>query len=93
MGQLLYYCQNILCEDSPGAKRPSYSIVYDAEDFTPYFTDVSIVYEGDTAHLKGLYKGIQHVNETILSLDAERFLKGELPLRNLLGKYCAHLLD
>lgn len=86
-------CKNILCEDMPGAKRPSYSIVYDAEDLTPYFTDVSIVYEGDTAHLKGLYKGIQHVNETILSLDAERFLKGELPLRNLLGKYCAHLLD
>ena len=25
--------KNILKEDIPGAKRPSYSIVYDAEDF------------------------------------------------------------
>ena len=26
--------KNILKEDIPGAKRPSYSIVYDAEDLT-----------------------------------------------------------
>ena len=34
--------KNILKEDIPGAKRPSYSIVYDAEDLTQFFTEVSI---------------------------------------------------
>lgn len=34
--------KNILIEDIPGAKRPSYSIVYDAEDLTQFFTDVTI---------------------------------------------------
>ena len=37
--------KNILIEDIPGAKRPSYSIVYDAEDLTQFFTDVNIVEE------------------------------------------------
>lgn len=29
--------KNILREDIPGAKRPSYSIVYDADDLTQFF--------------------------------------------------------
>ena len=37
--------KNILKEDIPGAKRPSYSIVYDAEDLTQFFTEVSITEE------------------------------------------------
>ena len=37
--------KNILREDIPNAKRPSYSIVYDAEDLTQFFTDVVIVEE------------------------------------------------
>ena len=37
--------KNILVEDIPGAKRPSYSIVYDAEDLTQFFTDVDIIEE------------------------------------------------
>ena len=32
--------QNILVEDIPGAKRPSYSIVYDAEDLSQFFSEV-----------------------------------------------------
>ena len=43
--------KNILIEDIPGAKRPSYSIVY----------------------------------------DADRYLKGDLPLDNLLSKYCSYI--
>ena len=37
--------KNILVEDIPGAKRPSYSIVYDAEDHTQFFSEVSIIEE------------------------------------------------
>ena len=37
--------KNILVEDIPGAKRPSYSIVFDAEDLTQFFTDVRITQE------------------------------------------------
>ena len=83
--------KNILCEDIPGAKRPSYSIVYDTEDRSLYFSDVSIVHEGETFRLKCLYKGKLQVQETILPLDAERYHKGELSLKNLLGKYCTHI--
>ena len=44
--------KNILIEDIPGAKRPSYSIVY----------------------------------------DADRYQKGDLPLSNLLSKYCSYIV-
>lgn len=49
--------KNILIEDIPGAKRPSYSIVYDAEDLTLFFTDVSITEENGIQYLKALFKG------------------------------------
>jgi Fic family protein len=48
--------KNILVEDIPGAKRPSYSIVYDAEDLTQFFTDVDIIEEKGTHYLKALFK-------------------------------------
>ena len=83
--------KNILSEDVPGAKRPSYSIVYDTEDITQYFSDISIEYIEGTYQLKCIYRGKHQVQETILPLDAERFKKGELPLKNLLGKYCTHI--
>ena len=40
--------KNILVETVPGAKRPSYSIVYDAEDLTQFFTDVTITEEKES---------------------------------------------
>ena len=83
--------KNILSEDVPGAKRPSYSIVYDTEDITQYFSDISIEYKEGTYQLKCIYRGKHQVQETILPLDAERYKKGELPLKNLLGKYCTHI--
>ena len=82
--------KNILVEDIPGAKRPSYSIVYDAEDLTQFFTDVNIIEENGVHYLKALFKGKKPVSERILKLDAERFQKGDLPLSNLLSKYCSY---
>ena len=84
--------KNILVEDIPGAKRPSYSIVYDAEDFTQFFTDVNIVEDNGVQYLQALFKGKKPVSERILKLDAERFQKGDLPLSNLLNKYCSYIV-
>ena len=84
--------KNILIEDIPGAKRPSYSIVYDAEDLTQFFTEVCITEENGIPYLKAIFKGKKPVSERLLKLDAERFLKGEVPLANLLSKYCTYMV-
>ena len=84
--------KNILVEDIPGAKRPSYSIVFDAEDLTQFFTDVCITQENAIPYLNALFKGHRKVCERILPLDAERYQKGDLPLPNLLNKYCSYLM-
>ena len=83
--------KNILIEDIPGAKRPSYSIVYDAEDLSQFFTEVSIFEENGIPYLKAIFKGKKPVSERLLKLDAERFKKGDLPLSNLLSKYCSYI--
>lgn len=83
--------KNILIEDIPGAKRPSYSIVCDTEDLSQFFTDVNIVEENGIQYLKAMYKGRKPVSERILKLDAERYQKGDLPLTNLLNKYCSYI--
>ena len=84
--------KNILIEDIPGAKRPSYSIVYDAEDLTQFFTEINITEENGVSYLNALYKGKRPINERILKLDAERYKKGDLPLANLLSKYCSYIV-
>ena len=68
--------KNILIEDIPGAKRPSYSIVYDAEDLTQFFTEVSITEENGIPYLNALYKGKKPICERVLKLDADRYQKG-----------------
>ena len=83
--------KNILIEDIPGAKRPSYSIVYDAEDLSQFFTEVSISEENGIPYLKAIFKGKKPVSERLLKLDAERFKKGDLPLSNLLSKYYSYI--
>ena len=83
--------KDILREDTPGAKRPSYSIIYDPEDITAYFSEISIRQHNGNQYIKALYKGKQKVYERILPLDAERFEKGDLTLQNLLAKYCSYL--
>lgn len=84
--------KNILIEDIPGAKRPSYSIVYDAEDLTQFFTDVRIIQDNGIPYLNAVFKGYRKISERILTLDAERYQKGDLPLSNLLNKYCSYLM-
>ena len=42
-------------------------------------------------YLKAMFKGKKPVTERLLKLDAERFLKGDLPLSNLLSKYCSYI--
>lgn len=83
--------KNILREDIPGAKRPSYSIVYDTENLTALFANVVVESENNIPYLTALYKGKIQVHERILPLDAERYAKGDLPLQNLLNKYCSYL--
>ena len=84
--------KNILAEDVPGAKRPSYSIVYDSEDLSQFFSEVVIAVEEGISYLCALYKGKKQVRERLFNLDAERYQKGDLPLSSLLGKYCSYLM-
>lgn len=87
-----FFWQNILREDVPGAKRPSYSIIYDSEQISGYFSNVRITEEAGRYHLKATFKERQNVEELILPLDAERYNLGELTLENLLNKYCSYLV-
>ena len=83
--------KDILREDIPGAKRPSYSIIYNHRDMTELFSDITIEEENGIFYLTALYKGKTLVHERVLALDAQRFRKGDLPLENLLAKYCSYI--
>ena len=83
--------KGILREDIPGAKRPSYSIIYNSEDITEFFSDITIEEDNGIYYLTATYKGKTTVRERVLPLDAERFRKGDLPLGNLLAKYCSYV--
>ncbi len=85
--------KNVLREDIPGAKRPSYSIVYNPESITEQFSSVRIENESGIFYLTALYKGTKPVRERVLPLDAERFQRGDLPLENLLAKYCSYVIE
>ncbi len=83
--------KGILREDIPGAKRPSYSIVYDSENIARFFTDIHVEENNGTHYLTATYKGKTPVRERILPLDAERFKRDDLPVENLLAKYCSYI--
>ena len=83
--------KGILREDISGAKRPSYSIVYDSDDITHLFSDVNIEEANGAYYLTAQYQGKTPVRERILQLDAERYKKGDLPIENLLAKYCSYI--
>lgn len=83
--------KHLLREDVPGAKRPSYSIVYDPEDITARFTDAAIERTENGIYLTALYDNRTPVRERLLPLDAERHEAGDLPLSHLLNKYCSYL--
>lgn len=85
--------KGILCEDIPGAKRPSYSINYGKDDsFKLPLTDVIIIEQDGTFYLTATYQD-RPIKERILKLDAERFSRGDLPLNHLVGKYLTYLMD
>lgn len=84
--------KRILVEDIPGAKRPSYSIVYDTEDLTQFFDNISITEGNGGTYLSALFHGRTAVRERILKLDAERYHRGDLTLSNLLNKYCSYII-
>lgn len=83
--------KEILSVDIPGAKRPSFSIVYTKTALTEFITEVEIKEENGIPYLVGLYKSSTPIKERLLRLDAERYLRGDLPLESLLTKYCAYL--
>lgn len=83
--------KGVLREDVPGMKRPSYSIVYAPEGITTLFSNLNIEEDGSNYYLTASYKGRIDVRERILPLDAVRYKKGELPMENLLAKYCSYL--
>lgn len=83
--------KNLLSENVPGAKRPSYSIIYDPEDISAFFTDVVICHENGIPYLSAVYKGKTQIRERVLPLDAERFKNGDLPLSSILSKYCSYI--
>ncbi len=83
--------KDILHEDIPGAKRPSYSIVYHADSIADSFSEVHIEDEHGASYLTAIYQGRLQVRERILPLDAERFRKGDLTVDNLLAKYCSYI--
>ncbi len=83
--------KGILREDIPGAKRPSYSIVYDPEDITVNFSNIEITKNNTEVYLTGTYRGNTPICERLLKLDAERYERGDLPLTSLLNKYCSYL--
>ena len=83
--------KDILREDIPGAKRPSYSIIYNPEDMTEFFSNINIGEDNGVNYLTAIYKGKTPVRERVLPLDAERFRKGDLPVENLLAKYCSYI--
>ena len=78
-------------EDIPEAKRPSFSIVYNPDDITPLFSDIRVIKENGINYLIATFKGSTTIKERILDLDAKRFSNNDLPLRNLLTKYCSYL--
>ena len=84
--------KNILAEDIPGAKRPCDSIVYNPEDTSALFSDIGVEQENGTNYLVATYRGATTVREQIRKLDADRFLRGDLPLPHILAKYFAHLI-
>lgn len=84
--------KNILRENVAGAKRPCYSIVYETDSITPLFSDINVKEDNGTYFLTALYKGKTVIREKLLSLDAQQFQNENLPIENLLNKYCSYML-
>lgn len=86
--------KHILVEDVPDAKRPSYSINYGGETnaVVKRFSEIAIQDETGGFYLTAVLDGNTKISERLLALDVERYRNGDLPLENLLAKYCTYLL-
>ena len=86
--------RGILKEETPGAKRPSYSICYGSSevDWKSLLGSVDVVEEAGSFYLTAVCRDSTPIRERLLNLDAERYCKGELPLGYLVDKYCSYLL-
>ena len=86
--------KHILVEDIPGAKRPSYSINYGGENdaVVKRFSEIAIQDETGGFYLTAVLDRNTKIRERLLALDVERYRNGDLPLENLLAKYCTYLL-
>lgn len=82
----------VLCEVLPGAKRPNYAIIYDADDITHFFSNVALTPSEGKMYLTALYRGATPVRERVLPLDAELYARGDMSLSNLINKYFSYLL-
>jgi Fic family protein len=82
--------KNVLKEDLPGAKRPSYSIVYNSDDISGMFSNLVINEENGHYYLTGIFKGSIPVHERLLPLDAERLKRGDIQMNSIIDKYCSY---
>ncbi|MBO4813476.1 MAG: Fic family protein [Muribaculaceae bacterium] len=84
--------KGVLYPDVPDAKRPSYSINYGIamEDFMQMFSQVQVIEDKEKHFLVANYQG-HVVKERITSLDADRYLRGDITLPQLMSKYFSYL--
>lgn len=84
--------KNILKENIPGAKRPSYSIVYDPEDISGLFSEIEVKEEDGHSYFTAKFKGTTKVHERLLPLDADRLKTGDIQMESIISKYCSYLV-
>ena len=94
ISSLCIYTKEIIGQTSAGMllRYQSFRRLYVVSKITQFFTDVCITQENGIPYLNALFKGHRTVCERMLALDAERYQKGELPLSNMLNKYCSYLM-
>jgi hypothetical protein len=56
------------------------------------FSDIEVREENGKFYLVGMFKGTTVVHERLLTLDATRLQKGDIPMTAILNKYCSYLL-
>ena len=86
--------KGILHSENASAKRPSYAIIFTNNDeaIIDQFSDVKVEKSGKNFYLTAKFQGKTQVRERILTLDANRYERGEIALQNLLAKYCNYLI-
>lgn len=84
--------KGVLRQDIPDTKRPSYSIVYGKEGISSKFSKIKLIKDDDNYYLTGLTMDGIEIHERVLALDADRYFRNDLPLDNIIEKYCSYLI-